>query len=105
MPYIKSEDRYNIEYLLRNIRRAINNNEINTCGELNFMITTILHTFIEKQGCNYSNLNNVIGLLECIKQEYYRRIVADYEDKKIEENGDIYYKDEEFNGYNYKTKL
>jgi len=31
-----------------------------------------------------------MGVLECIKQEFYRRAVAPYEDKKKEENGDVY---------------
>jgi len=31
----------------------------------------------------------MIGVLECVKQEFYRRKVAPYEDIKIIENGDI----------------
>jgi hypothetical protein len=31
----------------------------------------------------------VTGVLENIKQEFYRRIASQYEDKKILENGDI----------------
>ena len=31
----------------------------------------------------------IIGALECIKMELYRRGVSEYEDKKILENGDI----------------
>ena len=40
-------------------------------------------------GKNYSNLNEMIGALECCKQEYYRAIVGPYEDMKIDENGDV----------------
>ena len=38
----------------------------------------------------YSEINSVIGVLECAKMELYRRIAAPYEDKKCEENGDVY---------------
>jgi len=32
----------------------------------------------------------VIGVLESVKMELYRRKIADYEDEKCEENGDVY---------------
>lgn len=31
----------------------------------------------------------MLGILESVKQEYYRRVVAPYEDIKIQENGDV----------------
>jgi len=46
---------------------------------------------IEKKGLSYSNVNEIIGALECIKLELYRRVAAPYEDLKIEENGDVYF--------------
>ena len=30
-----------------------------------------------------------MGVLECCKLEFYRRVAAPYEDIKIEENGDV----------------
>ena len=38
---------------------------------------------------SYSKIAMVTGVLENVKQEFYRRIAASYEDKKIVENGDI----------------
>jgi hypothetical protein len=32
----------------------------------------------------------LVGVLECAKQELYRRILIPYEDAKIELNGDVY---------------
>jgi hypothetical protein len=62
-----------------------------TPGELNFCITRMC---LEYTGANwspnYALFNEIIGVLECVKQEFYRRAVAPYEDKKIEENGDVY---------------
>jgi len=43
-----------------------------------------------RKGVKYATLNTVIGVLECAKLELYRRVVADYEDQKCEENGDVY---------------
>jgi hypothetical protein len=37
----------------------------------------------------YFHLNKAIGVLECIKLEFYRRVAAPYEDLKIKEAGDV----------------
>ena len=37
----------------------------------------------------YSKINAIIGILECIKLELYRRVAAPYEDVKAAENGDV----------------
>ena len=63
-----------------------------TAGELNYCITRIMNYYL---GCNhfqpsYVAYNEVMGVLECVKQEFYRRMVAPYEDKKCEENGDVF---------------
>ena len=88
MPYIKKENREKIDSLLVPIKDA----KITNCGDLNYVITSIIHNYIENTKLDYTNLNNVIGVLECAKQEYYFRIVRNYEDLKIMENGDIFSK-------------
>jgi len=37
----------------------------------------------------YGNYERAMGLLSCIQQEFYRRKVAEYENLKIDENGDL----------------
>jgi hypothetical protein len=60
-------------------------------GELNSAITTLVDNYLkDKGGDRYSHLNEVIGAMDCAKLELYRRVAAPYEDKKIEENGDVY---------------
>lgn len=81
MPYIKPEDRAAI---------LLNETNIEDAGELNFFITTLINFYIDKNTKCYTTLNEVIGVLECAKLELYRRIVAPYEDIKIEQNGDVY---------------
>lgn len=58
-------------------------------GDLNYCITILLHKYIESHGLRYAVLNDCIGVLEAAKMEFYRRIVAPYEDIKIAENGDL----------------
>ena len=61
-------------------------------GWLNFQITKLCDDYLkhEDRGKNYGNINEVIGVLECAKLEFYRRVAAPYEDTKIEANGDVY---------------
>lgn len=78
MPYIKQEDRDEAS-----IRLA-------TPGELNFAITMLIRSYLRTHGKSYTTCNAVIGALDAAKMEFYRRVVAPYEDQKIAENGDVY---------------
>ena len=57
-------------------------------GELNYILTRLVLSWLEDP--NYKAYNAAIGVLECVKQELYRRSVGPYEDTKKEENGDVY---------------
>lgn len=63
---------------------------IESPGELNFAITGLIKAYIEENGTSYSVFNDIMGALEGAKLEFYRRVVAPYEDSKIKENGDVY---------------
>jgi len=87
MPYIKKHDRNKWQKLIKEADRIIKGLPVEHLdGELNYFISKII---INSYPPKYFNYNRAIGLLECIKQEFYRRKVGRYEDKKIKENGDI----------------
>jgi hypothetical protein len=83
MPYITDDKR---EELISDT--ASRNPE--TAGELNYVITTIVDQYLLDHGVSYSTLNEAVGVLECAKQELYRRIVAPYEEQKRFDNGEVY---------------
>lgn len=58
-------------------------------GELNFQITMLCKQYLETHGESYNTHNAIMGVLTCAPLEWYRRRTAPYEDKKIEENGDV----------------
>lgn len=60
-----------------------------TAGELNYCITRLCDHFLGG-AVTYRSLNEVVGVLECAKQEFYRRVCVPYEDKKMSQNGDVY---------------
>ncbi len=84
MPYIKKPKRAVFDKYLKLI--GIHTIEP---GDLNYCITVLLHEYITEHGLSYKTLNDCIGVLEAAKMEFYRRIVAPYEDIKIAENGDL----------------
>lgn len=94
MPYIKQEDRELLKQNSINLGCLAKN-----VGELNFIITSIIHSYLGKEKVNYTNINNVIGTLECAKIELYRSLAENYEDSKIAENGLVGILPEEFKKY------
>jgi len=63
--------------------------EETTEGELNFILTTLIGTYVIRKGLCYRNINDVMGALTGCLLEFYRRVASPYEDTKIEENGDV----------------
>ena len=79
MPYITAEE-----------RDALAKGEpIASWGQLNYVITHLILDTIYKSGASYDTYQSVIGLLECIKLELYRRQMTPYEELKMEINGDV----------------
>ena len=80
MPYIKKERR----------KKAKVNPE--TLGELNYAITKMIIRYMRHQSTqfSYDKVATVTGVLENVKQEFYRRMASPYEVENIVENGDVY---------------
>jgi len=83
MPYIKQEDRKKFKFAEMEMTR------IETVGELNYFITKACLSYLNTKGMSYQICNDIIGVLTCAAQEFYRRLVVPYEDQKIHENGDV----------------
>jgi len=57
-------------------------------GNLNYVISSIVWKIFNKSK-SYTHGNELMGVLCCIKEEFYRRQLAIYEDLKLKENDDI----------------
>ena len=79
MPYIKDE-----------VKRDLAGRVAREPGELNFLITELIADYWYFGKKNYQAISDILSSLEGAKLEFYRRIVAPYEDLKIKENGDVY---------------
>ena len=86
MPYINEERR---QYWNRQLTQLEENVTDTDAGDVNYIITKILIAWV-KNKLRYIKICMVIGTLFCVALEFYRRVAAPYEDKKIKENGDVY---------------
>ena len=87
LPYIKSEKRKKYEMIIQelvSILKPLPPEEVD--GDLNYVVTKLLK---EVYPLRYYHINKAVGVLECIKLEFYRRVAAPYEDLKIKESGDV----------------
>ena len=88
MPYIKKEDKIKWKDGLAELVMAMHDHGV-TPGDLNYIYTKLAHAYVSRKGLGYTHLNDVVGVMESAKAEFQRRVVASYEDKKIEENGEV----------------
>lgn len=93
MPYIRKLYRYDLEPFVTALAEHMQEMKgersyLEYPGLLNYSITTLIKK-VYGDDLSYADHNEIIGMLECVKQEWYRRQVAPYEDGKIEENGDV----------------
>lgn len=84
MPYITPDRREVFDKNLNELARDVQNE-----GELNYCIYKLSRLIIDRIGQSYSNLSMCSSAMEHAKLEWYRKILAPYEDEKIQENGDI----------------
>lgn len=100
MPYIKEERRTSLDFSIgnavevikSNIEKSYNKNISNQellelSGDINYFVSRLISQISGE--ISYSKICIITGVLENIKQEFYRRVAVAYENKKINENGDI----------------
>ena len=85
MPYISQESKEKVDRGLV----ALELSELECAGDLNYAIHQLIAKYIKSNKTSYQTYNDIVGVLDCAKMEIYRRLVAKYEDDKIELNGDV----------------
>lgn len=83
MPYISSKDKQQMQELEGTLT-------IDSKGVLNYAISQLLAHYVMENGKSYQTLSDCISACDDAKEEFRRRVLNPYEDRKIEENGDIY---------------
>jgi hypothetical protein len=89
MPYIKPENRNKYTSSINNLVNLLTNDGCEAdVGEINYVISSVIWKLFKNKR-RYKTGNDLMGVLECVKQEFYRRQLAELENEKIKENGDI----------------
>lgn len=88
MPYIDQERRHEL--------RVRKHHPPQDVGELNYVISDIVDDYVLDRAIDngkrsYAVLNDVMGVLAAVQAEFYRRVVAPYEDGKRAENGEVFF--------------
>jgi hypothetical protein len=96
MPYINEEERLELDQCIDAMISCIRNTQVNLVdpndiknhlGRINYAFSRVLSGLMQEP--SYNKIAMITGVLENIKQEFYRRVASPYEDKKIIQNGDI----------------
>jgi hypothetical protein len=78
-------------YISKELREELNYRDPLTAGELQYVIADAILDYLEDQSpYDYQTLNDIMGALSGAQQEFYRKVVAPYEDKKELLNGKVY---------------
>lgn len=91
MPYIIQAQREYLDSAINKLCEQIlltqQNMQCEKDGLLNYTFTKILkECYVNPK---YTDFNEMVGVLECCKQELYRKPISVYEDKKELENGPV----------------
>lgn len=96
MPYIDEEERMELDSCIDQMIECISNTRVhlnnpndfsNFLGRINYCFSRVIIGVMKT--ISYKNIAMATGVLENIKQEFYRRLASKYEDAKIISNGDI----------------
>jgi hypothetical protein len=89
MPYIKPKYRSDIDKLLEPLLEHLSTLPLEKQdGVFNYTVTSIMKSLYSED--NYFTYNRSMGSLSALQEEWYRRKIAPYEDRKAKENGDVY---------------
>jgi len=92
MPYIKEEHRKLLDPIINDLKRDIVNitlddESVNLECVINYTLTKLLSMMYSAK--TYDEINDVIGMLECCKLEYYRKVAATINDQSEYDQGEI----------------
>jgi hypothetical protein len=93
MPYIDQTSRQvELDGLIEALVSQINNHEPDARhGMVNYAMTKlVLNCLKPEDGWRYHALQKAYGVFHCAAAEFYRRLIAPYEDNAIMKNGDLY---------------
>ena len=88
MPYISRSSRAQYQEVISALAEKVPTDRGARPGHINYIVSLLIERVYGKT-LRYADHNEVVGVLNCIAQEFYRRKTVPYEDQKIVEEGDL----------------
>jgi hypothetical protein len=88
MPYVPKADRQPYQQAVNAIAQQIPDDRMARPGHMNYVISLLINKVYGEQ-MRYADHNEIMGVLTCVQDEFYRRFTAPYEDEKIISDGDL----------------
>ncbi len=88
MPYINRTERGQYQELIQELAKRIPDDRMSRPGHMNYTVSLLIEKVYGKN-LRYADHNEVMGVLTCIADEFYRRKTSPYEDEKIVQEGDL----------------
>ena len=92
MPYIPPQDRKDLDPAIETLAEALRTESKEHGGDfeglLNYVITKLVVALVPEK--RYKFIARITGVLENVKQEFYRRFAEPYEDEQMRKSGDVY---------------
>lgn len=82
MPYVKKEKRPELDKIVE----LMQDQDVQADGDLNYILYAFCKRYVMP---SYNSYKNYCGELRQCATEIERRLLADYEEEKIHENGDV----------------
>jgi hypothetical protein len=83
MPYIKEEDRRRLDAIIAQFPSMEE-------PEVDYVITRLAIITLKRLKPRFVSANRIWGVMTGAAQEFYRRLLGPYENKKATDNGDVY---------------
>ena len=83
MPYVK-------EFVRNRLDATSRLPEMETSGELNYVLTQVYIAYLKQHGISYQSFNDIAGAIHNSYAELYRRKIAPHESTQKAKNGDVY---------------
>ncbi len=87
MPYIAQDRRAKFDQLIDALNFRLEDLGREE-GDFNYVVSRLCGLWFKSEP-RYHSIARITGVLENVKQEFYRRVAGGYEDKAIKKNGDL----------------
>jgi len=88
VPYIARKDRAQYQKAIDELARLVPPDRMARSGHMNYIISLLINR-VYGGSIRYADHNEVVGLLNCVQQEFYRRFSAPYEDEGRRPDGPV----------------